>query len=68
MIGHLPLGTAATAFGLALIAALGGGALGGVLVGGKHIGPGVAAIMGAFYGPMAGLAGVGLGLLVLAVI
>lgn len=35
-----------------------GGALGGVLVGGKHIGYGLAAMMGVFFGPIAALPGV----------
>jgi hypothetical protein len=41
-----------------------GGALGGVIVGGKHMGNQLAAVIGAFYGPLAGLAGVVLGLAV----
>ncbi len=40
-----------------------GGAVGGVLVGGKHIGYGMAAMMGTFFGPIAALPGVLLALL-----
>jgi hypothetical protein len=42
-----------------------GGALGGVLVGGKHIGYGLAAMMGIFFGPIAALPGVLLALITL---
>lgn len=42
-----------------------GGALGGALVGGRHIGYGLSAMMGTFFGPIAALPGVLLALLVL---
>ena len=42
-----------------------GGALSGIVVGGKSLGSGLAAMMGAVYGPMAGLAGVFIGLVIL---
>jgi len=42
-----------------------GGALGGILVGGKHIGYGVSAMLGTFFGPIAALPGVLLALLLL---
>jgi hypothetical protein len=45
-----------------------GGALGGVAVGGKALGNELAALMGGFYGPLAGVPGVLLGLIVLALI
>jgi hypothetical protein len=35
-----------------------GGAFGGVLVGGRHIGYGLAAMMGTFFGPIAALPGI----------
>ena len=40
-----------------------GGAIGGLLVGGKHIGYGMAAMMGTCFGPIAALPGVLLALL-----
>jgi hypothetical protein len=42
-----------------------GGALGGILVGGKHIGYGLSAMMGTFFGPIAALPGVLAALLLL---
>ena len=42
-----------------------GGALGGALVGGRHIGYGLSAMMGTFFGPIAALPGVLLALLAL---
>jgi hypothetical protein len=42
-----------------------GGAFGGVLVGGKHLGNELAAMMGSFYGPLAGSGGVALALIAL---
>jgi hypothetical protein len=50
------------------IASVIGGAAGGVMVGGKSLGNQLAAFMGGFYGPLAGIAGVAIGLLVLKVI
>ncbi len=48
-----------------VIASVIGGAIGGMLVGGKDIGYGVAGWMGSFYGPVAGIAGVFIGLAVI---
>lgn len=45
-----------------LVAAVVGGAIGGLLTGAKVIGPQLAALMGVFFGPMAGFVGVALGL------
>jgi hypothetical protein len=42
-----------------------GGAIGGVLVGGKHVGYGLSALMGMFFGPIAALPGVLIALLAL---
>jgi hypothetical protein len=42
-----------------------GGALGGILVGGKALGNELAAMMGGFYGPLAGSGGVALALVAL---
>ena len=63
-----PLSTVVLAVVLSTLAALGGGALGGMATGGKDIGYSLAALMGGFYGPMAGLTGVGLALLALLVL
>jgi hypothetical protein len=49
----------------ALVLGAAGGALGGMLVGGKHIGYGLSAMMGTFFGPIAALPGVLVALLVL---
>ena len=57
--------TAIALIAIALAAAACGGAIGGILIAGKDIGNGVAAMLGAFYGPIAGLFGVGLGVVVL---
>lgn len=42
-----------------------GGAAGGVIVGGRHIGYGLSAMMGTFFGPIAALPGVLLALIAL---
>lgn len=49
------------AFSLGVLASLAGGAIGGVLVGGKAVGNELAAFMGAFYGPLAGIPGLAIG-------
>jgi hypothetical protein len=53
------------AFIVGVIASIAGGAVGGVAVGGKHIGNELAAMMGGFYGPLAGISGLIVGLVVL---
>ena len=58
-LGILLIGTAAS---------VAGGALGGLLVGGRDLGPGLAATMGAIFGPLAGAGGIALGLIVLALL
>jgi hypothetical protein len=47
-------------------ASLAGGALSGIIIGGKDLGPNLAALMGAFFGPLAGVTGLAGGLLALA--
>ena len=54
--------------GLALIAGIVGGALGGIVVGGKHLGNELAAMLGGFYGPMAAIPGAIIALIVLSLI
>jgi hypothetical protein len=51
-----------------MAASIVGGALGGIAVGGKAIGNELAAMMGGFYGPLAGFTGIALGLIVLALL
>jgi hypothetical protein len=53
---------------LAFIAAVGGGAVGGIMVGGKDLGNELAAMMGAFYGPLAGFLGVMIALVLYALV
>jgi hypothetical protein len=55
----------ALAFVIGVACSLLGGAIGGVVVGGKDLSNPLAATMGGFYGPMAGVAGVAGGLIVL---
>ena len=50
---------------IALVIGVVGGAVGGIIVGGKHLGNELAAMMGAFYGPMASIPGVLIGLIIL---
>lgn len=44
------------------VASLAGGALGGMIIGRKDLGPKLAAMMGAFYGTLGGLPGIIVGL------
>ncbi len=53
---------------LALFASVIGGAIGGIIVGGKHLGNELAAMLGGFYGPMAAVPGVILALIILIII
>jgi len=50
------------------LASVAGGAVGGMIVGGKALGNELAAMLGGFYGPLAGVGGIVIGLLVLAII
>ena len=52
------------ALAVGIAASIVGGALGGIAVGGKALGNELAALMGGFYGPLAGGTGVLLGLVV----
>lgn len=61
----LDLMTAGIALLAGIVAALIGGAVGGVVIGGKHMGNGLAATMGGFFGPVAGVPGLIIGLAVL---
>jgi len=51
-----------------VVASIAGGALGGIAVGGKALGNELAALMGGFYGPLAGVPGILIGLVLLALI
>lgn len=64
----MDIATLLPALALGVIASVLGGAIGGVLVGGRQIGNEIAAMMGSFYGPLAGFGGVLLGLAVVALL
>ena len=66
--GHVSWVAACLLCSSALLLGAAGGALGGMLVGGKHIGYGLSAMMGTFFGPIAALPGVLIALLVLVLI
>lgn len=68
MAGDLTVVTVAIWAAVAFISGAIGGAIGGMLVGGRHIGHELAAMMGAFYGPVAALPGVFIGLVILMLI
>lgn len=51
---------------IATAASLVGGALGGMAIGGRELGVHLSALMGAFFGPLAGVTGVAIGLVILA--
>lgn len=53
---------------LALVSGAIGGAIGGLIVGGKALGNELAAMMGAFFGPVASMPGVAVGLIILALL
>lgn len=57
----------AISFVVGVIASIAGGALGGMAVGGKALGNELAALLGGFYGPLAGVAGVTIGLVVVTI-
>jgi hypothetical protein len=67
-VTSLSLATVAISLGLALLAALAGGGLGGVAIGGKDLGVQLAGAIGAFFGAVTGMLGVGLGFVLLLVI
>ena len=60
--------TVVVALVFAVAASIAGGAIGGIAVGGKALGNELAAMMGGFYGPLAGVAGIIVGLIALALI
>lgn len=53
---------------LGVAASIAGGSVGGLLIGRKVFGNELAALVGGFYGPLAGIPGVIVGLVVLAII
>jgi ABC-type phosphate transport system permease subunit len=59
---------AAVALIVGTMASIIGGALGGIFVGGRALGNELAALMGGFYGPLAGVPGIVVALVVLAVL
>ena len=66
--GQINWGTGAVWYVIALIIGAIGGAIGGIIVGGEHLGKELAAMLGAFYGPMAAAPGVLVALIILAFI
>jgi hypothetical protein len=50
------------------VASMAGGATSAVLIAGKELGVNLAALMGAFFGPLAGVTGIAAGLILLALI
>lgn len=66
--GQLTWLTSLVACVAAIFIGAGGGAIGGALVGGKHMGYGLAAMLGCFFGPIAALPGVALALAIMAVL
>lgn len=66
--GDLTIIGAAIALAVGTAASLVGGALGGVVIGGKALGNELAALMGGFYGPLAGVPGLVVGSIVLALV
>ncbi|MHB0772873.1 hypothetical protein ACYCVF_32055 [Bradyrhizobium sp. 1.29L] len=53
---------------LGVAASIAGGSIGGLLIGRKVLGNELAALVGGFYGPLAGIPGVIVGLVALAII
>jgi hypothetical protein len=53
---------------IGMAASVAGGALSALAIASKDLGPQLAALMGAFFGPLAGASGVAVGLLVLTLI
>jgi hypothetical protein len=66
--GEITWATGAAMVALATVVGAIGGALGGLKIGGEHIGKQTAMMMGAFFGPLAALPGVLIGLIVLKLI
>jgi hypothetical protein len=64
----LSIGAAALAFVIGVLASSAGGAIGGVVVGGKALGNELAAMMGGFFGPLAGIGGLVIGFVLLAIL
>ncbi|HBP88562.1 MAG: hypothetical protein KC592_09330 [Nitrospira sp.] len=63
---QLTFGSGVFFLAIALVFGALGGAIGGILVGGKALGYELAALMGSFFGPIASVPGVLIGLLILA--
>lgn len=66
--GNITILTAIIWYCVAFVIGAAGGAIGGIIVGGEHLGKELAAMMGGFFGPIAAAPGVLLGLIVLAFI
>ena len=68
MAGDLTIVTICIWAIVAMIVSAIGGAIGGVILAAEHLGTELAAMMGSFYGPIAALPGVIIGLIVLLLI
>ncbi len=66
--GEITFGSGAILLVLALVSGALGGAIGGIIVGGKALGNELAAMMGAFFGPIASISGVAAALVILALL
>lgn len=66
--GDITFGTGILLFLVAAITGAIGGAIGGILIGGKDIGNELAAIVGAFFGPVVTAPGTVVGLLLLSLL
>ncbi|ALA58069.1 hypothetical protein [Nitrospira moscoviensis] len=66
--GEITFGTGVILLVLALVSGAIGGAIGGIIVGGKALGNELAAMMGAFFGPIASIPGVAAALVILALL
>jgi hypothetical protein len=68
LTGEITLITCAIWYCIALAIGAAGGAIGGIIVGGEHLGNDLAAMMGGFFGPLAAAPGVLLALIILSFI
>jgi hypothetical protein len=64
-VTHIPYLWPIVAIALAFAASIAGGAISGMLIGGKSLGNELAAMMGVLYGPLAGVPGALLAVIIL---
>ena len=63
--GELTFASGVVFIAIAFIVSAVGGAIGGIVIGGKHLGNDLAAMMGSFYGPLGAVPGVLIALIIL---